>query len=88
MSNHLRNAKYVSSITILRFGDWIPRALGGGQLKYYWNFHHKTWGFMIQFDYNSYIFPMGWPKTTNSACFPALEEMTLTKIDATGLFGA
>ena len=67
MSNHLQNAKYVSSITILRFGDWIPRALGGGQLKYYWNFHPKTWGFMIQFDQLIHIFPMGWQKTTNSS---------------------
>ena len=23
--NHLRNARYLASITILSFGDWIPR---------------------------------------------------------------
>ena len=28
--NHLRNARYLGSITILRFGDWIPRALKTG----------------------------------------------------------
>ena len=26
--NHLRNERYLGSINILSFGDWIPRALG------------------------------------------------------------
>ena len=30
--NHLRNARYLGSITILSFGDWIPRERIKGDL--------------------------------------------------------